>query len=268
LQIQKSMKRKKRAAWLILLLLLIASPCFVTYRAVRQEQLNHILTVAIKHNNSSAVLAAIRAGADPNCREYSSTPSPLWKVWLKRLKGDRNPRDRGDPVLSVAFSLHEQYEDFQPPLVVPYQDTSVIKMLVEAGADCNSVTKDGSTPLLQAVEWTGPETVRLLLDHKAAVNVKDKDGITPLLIAVGEPNTTIAKLLVVRGADIAARDNSGLTPLMHAAQEGTPDMVRYLLLQHADKEARDNRGKTALQHAKDAYNFHAARLLKQAGATQ
>lgn len=250
----------------VLLLLLITFPCVFTYRAARQQHLDHILIAAVGRNDPEAVRAALHDGADPNCRVYSHAPTPIWRAWLNRFRG--MPDTIGsNPVLMVALSLHEQYEDYQPPLIVAYRDNRVIKILVEAGADANSVSKDGSSALVQAVEWTGVETVQLLLDHRANVNSRDRDGANALLVAVGKPDTAVARLLVTRGAEIDSRDNGGMTPLMHAAEAGTPEMLRFLLQQQADNEARDNNGKTAIQYARGSYNFTAVRLLETARAS-
>ena len=260
------MKSNRRAVWIALILVLIAVPCVLTCLAVRQEQLDRSLMFAIKRNEPNAVLKALHAGASPNCRNSSSATGPIWKVLLEYLRGNRKNSTQGDTALSVAISMHEQYDNSRGTLVVPYEDTRVIRMLVEAGADPNLRSIDGSNPILQAVEWTDVRTVRLLLDHNGAVDLKDKDGTTPLMIAVGKPTIRIALMLMERGANVEATDNDGRTPLMHAARQGTPDMMRCLLRYHPDIAARDNKGMTALQHAKAAFNSHAERILKTAGS--
>jgi hypothetical protein len=62
-----------------------------------------------------------------------------------------------------------------------YDNRDVIKLLVDAGADVNARTPDGSTPLVSAVGR--PCNLRPLLDSGADLNARDKWGRNALQVA-------------------------------------------------------------------------------------
>ena len=57
---------------------------------------------------------------------------------------------------------------------------SLIPQMVELGADPNSTSSIGTTPLHWAVVWNNFEAVEELVKYDIDVNAKDIDGITPL----------------------------------------------------------------------------------------
>jgi len=60
-----------------------------------------------------------------------------------------------------------------------------MKMLVERGADVNTICPlDGTTALQNAVVFGDPEAVRLLLSRGADVTAQNKKGETALVIAM------------------------------------------------------------------------------------
>ena len=87
--------------------------------------------------------------------------------------------------------------------------------------------------LFSAVGHGDVERVRILLDSGADVNSLDDNGITALHRAAVEGKTETAALLLDRGADVNPRDNSGYTPLGRAL--GKPRMEE-LLRQHGGVE--------------------------------
>lgn len=75
-----------------------------------------------------------------------------------------------------------------------------------------------------------------LVKAGADVNRRDKDGTTPLMLAVQkEINADVIEALIKNGADVNARDNYGWTPLMLAAQQNrNPEITKLLLDAGAD----------------------------------
>jgi hypothetical protein len=80
--------RRKRTALLTLLLLigLIAVPVVLTWREVRQEQLNHALIAAVDRNEAAGVRRLLRQGADPNAQVHTDDKRSLWKQVWDRLR--------------------------------------------------------------------------------------------------------------------------------------------------------------------------------------
>ena len=76
----------------------------------------------------------------------------------------------------------------------------LVGMLVQRGADVNSRTKSGTTPLHTAVLYGRFEVAEYLLDKGSDVNAKSASGATPLSLADTARFQRIAKLLRERGA--------------------------------------------------------------------
>ena len=95
--------------------------------------------------------------------------------------------------------------------------------------------------------------IKKLLDSGADVNVRDTDGISPLhLAASNNENPEIIKALIEAGADANARNVNGFTPLHFAAGHNkNPDVITALLKGNADGTARDINGNTPFQYAHD-----------------
>ena len=120
---------------------------------------------------------------------------------------------------------------------------TVAHMLLNIGADVNTQSMYGTTPLMVAIaRGCGPDYVRLL--GEPAQDAK-RMPCYPVEVA------RTVSLLLEHGAKSEAHDGNGATPLMRAAQTGNLDVVRLLLAHGADLEARDNKGNSALQYAKN-----------------
>lgn len=158
------------------------------------------------------------------------------------------------------------------------------RVLVDAGADMDSVDPDGATALVIAIINANYDFAAFLLEAGANPNVVDvKASMGPLYAAVdmhrlaighGRPNprspderdsVDIVQLLLARGADPNAKltapimqrhhtagDSSlgeGATPLMRAAKSGDVALMRLLLAAGADPSATLPNGTTALMFA-------------------
>src|SRR5262249_24584475 len=91
--------------------------------------------------------------------------------------------------------------------------------------------------LLENAVLADANTIRMLLDHGADVNSVDPTGRTSLMYAVGSDllNLDVVKLLIDRGADVNAKDqhkqagDSGLTVLDIAKLHGDTPIVDLLV---------------------------------------
>jgi hypothetical protein len=81
-----------------------------------------------------------------------------------------------------------------------FQGGSVIRLLLEHGADINVQTDAGLTPLYRASSYGLLEVVRLLLEHGAEVEVKNKYGKTALQEAAERGHDEVVELLREHGA--------------------------------------------------------------------
>jgi ankyrin repeat protein len=134
--------------------------------------------------------------------------------------------------------------------------TDVIKALLEAGADIQATTDDGTTPLMAAA-GLGRTTFQ--------------PGIQRGRRSVGAEEAV--KLLLDAGANVNAVNEADFTALHGAAFRGLDEVIKILVDRGADLNARDYRGRTAYRIAegsKQSFQFQAypgtAEYLKSLGA--
>ena len=110
----------------------------------------------------------------------------------------------------------------------------VVQALVEAGADPVALTRDGSTPLIEAAQGIGNrEVVEFLLQHPAVkerINVINKDNFTALSGASSEGHVSIVKLLLEKGADPTIPDGE-FSPLNKAKNGQIKDLLNNYINQ-------------------------------------
>ena len=122
----------------------------------------------------------------------------------------------------------------------PHPD--VITYLVKTGIDVNNQDQDGVSALHWACERGHYSIVKLLLDHGANVNSVTKKGETPLHYT--SPNTQMIKLLLDSGVRVNATDIDGMTALHWAAERGQFDLVKTLLQFGSDINSTNNEEET------------------------
>jgi ankyrin repeat protein len=133
-------------------------------------------------------------------------------------------------------------------LAVHRGSEGIVKTLLDLGADVNArVGGTDDTALKWAVITNKGSIVRVLLEHGANVSNIDKRGWTVLLWAAAYGLSGMVKQLLAYGADLAAASqNRRWTALHVAAESNSWDTVRTLLNGGADPLARTRDGKTAL----------------------
>ncbi len=119
--------------------------------------------------------------------------------------------------------------------------------------------------LLQALKRCDFEKVKDLIKKGADVNSKSKTGVTPLQRFCSKGHIDDVKFLVEQGADIHARDDSGETPL-HWAILGDLDVVKFLIENGADVNAKDGMDLTPLYWAVVNHKLEIAEYLRSKGA--
>ncbi len=108
-------------------------------------------------------------------------------------------------------------------------DITVMRLLLEKGADPSIATFAGTTALMAAagVNWmTGQtyteskeasmEAVQLCLDKGGDVNAKNSMGVTAVIGAANRGSDDILEFLVKKGARLDIKDKEGRTPLVWA----------------------------------------------------
>ncbi|KAH8018304.1 hypothetical protein HPB51_001860 [Rhipicephalus microplus] len=124
---------------------------------------------------------------------------------------------------------------------------AVVKQLIKHGANVNSVSDTGSTPVRSACFMSHLEVVMYLVDHGADIAIPNYNGGTCLINSV--QNVRLCRFLLHRGADVNAQDVQKNTALHYAIQKHRLDATRLLLQQHANPFLRNRYGDDLLQTA-------------------
>lgn len=182
------------------------------------------------------VRALLRRGAEVNPKDELGMTALLFAVGASPT-GMRNWRGKKPPDNAETTSR-----------------LTIARDLLDCGANPNSETHKGETPLMWAV-WNGQiEIARLLLERGA--DASSAPGTRALVIAVEDGLTDAAEMLLAHGADPNSRDHRGWIPLHVAAGRGYVDLVSLLLAHGTRANTRDETGSTALMSA--ARNGHVA----------
>ena len=124
-------------------------------------------------------------------------------------------------------------------------DPVKVNVAITAGANVETKSPDGLTPLGQAAICFDPRVVKTLLDAGAKVDGSDAQGWTPLMWAQSE---SVVAALLEAGANVNATNQDGETPLMFAKDAA---IARRLIQAGADIHVRNKAGKTALDQKKE-----------------
>lgn len=139
-----------------------------------------------------------------------------------------------------------------------HQQMSVecLSMLVETGkADIDKrATSNGKTPLLESLDGYFKETTLKLIEYGADCSIVDKDGNGPLHISLQSHNSNpeVIEALLRAGADLNLRNKSGQTPLDVMFSRNSPvfDLMNVMIQAGADINTRDSKtGATLLFRA-------------------
>ena len=126
---------------------------------------------------------------------------------------------------------------------------SVVRSLLDAGADIEEKDEIRRTPLLLASENGHTAVMRLLLEQGADIDAKDEKDRTLLHLASERGNIAAVDLLLKEGVDINAKQHDESTALHLAVIYGHESLVELLLETGANIEARNIYGNTALHLA-------------------
>lgn len=133
----------------------------------------------------------------------------------------------------------------------------IAMMLLQAGADVNTVAANGSSPLIYAASADKPRVVRELLRLGANPDYVRGDGMIPLMFAVTNRNVETVRILTPLTSSSLLNNSRFIhgDHIIHAAvKTGDPDLVEALIRSEISLDVRDRLGKTPLLYA--ARNGH------------
>ncbi len=106
--------------------------------------------------------------------------------------------------------------------------TDIVILLIEAGAELDSISSFGITAISEAAREGHIEVVELLIDADADISITS-GYTTPLMNAISEGHLEIVELFIDEGIDINAQIENGTAALFWAVLDENVEIVELLL---------------------------------------
>lgn len=223
------------------------------------------LIFSLMNGHYDAAIALLDSKADPNLAHKSGV-TPLYaavdahtmpesnRPSPKEVDNDATSFDAIQSLVAHGANVNAQLKSQQP-----------YRTKLDRGDD--TMLGAGTTPLVRAAKAADASVVKFLLEKGADPKLAGRGGITPLMAAAGvgtkEEDTTgrhktaadmieSIKLCLAAGVDINAVESTGRTALHGAALQGFDPVVQYLVEQGAKLDVKDRNGRTALDLASGA----------------
>jgi hypothetical protein len=161
----------------------------------------------------------------------SVTHDDTWQRIIAMVIGDRR-----DDVLQFLLTLKIAMKVENTDILSAVLDGNLYltNLLLEKGADPNTLYPDGDTPLIKACRAGHLEVVRCLLKWKARDDGFNEAGDNALLLACRMRDILLVRLLTLDTTTINAHSATGPTALVYACHSNDPELVDVLLLAGAD----------------------------------
>ncbi len=233
---------------------------------INQADANGItpLVMAITNNHLEAAKFLVESGAGPNMSDWWGR-TPLWSAVEMR---DRDLARGGEHDINreLAFELIRMLLDRGANPNARTKEVPPVRRFVEPLGDLSWVDFTGQTPFLRAALSGDISVMRLLLERGADPNLATDAGTTPLMAAAGvnwvvaqtyteskEAQMEAVKLCLEKGADVNAKNSMGITAIIGAANRGADDILEFLVQHGARLDVKDKEGRTPLTWAEGVF---------------
>jgi ankyrin repeat protein len=224
------------------------------------------LIEAITNNHVEVATYLIGHGADVNAQDWYGR-TPLWAaVETRNMDVDNatfeNSIDRA-PFLELIKLLLDRGAN---PNARTKEQMPVRPQFLRVTGTLEWVDFTGMTPFLYAARAGDVTVMRLLLERGADPNITTFSGTTALMAAAGvnwqfsqtydegpEHLLEAVKICADLGQDVNAVNSMGVTALMGAANRGSDDIIKFLVSKGADLNAKDKEGRTAVTWAEGVF---------------
>ncbi|RFU27758.1 hypothetical protein B7463_g8575, partial [Scytalidium lignicola] len=202
-------------------------------------------------------------GADISLADYSERSAFIYAIDYNQIEIVRLLLERG-------VKLHGTEQGEQAPLFRALDNDSVVKLLLEHGAEINVRSSYGQTPLMVAAEYGYEASLKLLLSYDAAIDLemaRNKGdmigGWTALMYGVDSGTEEVVRLLAEAGANVNHQVYDGSTPVHQAVNNGT---IKKLMEFRPDVNIPNIDDNMPLHFVRRGMPLEHAQLLVHAGA--
>nr|CAH7722319.1 unnamed protein product [Callosobruchus chinensis] len=229
--------------------------------------------VAAKYGNLQTLLLLLEDNGDPLYKnKKGETPLHLASRgcrpdvvlhlinYVKEKKGD-------EKAASYVNELNENDESALHYVETPHSDRTVVKFLLENGANVNLLTKQHESAF-HYVALAGNNDVLMEMiahmtptDAQKALNRQNEHGWTPLLIASRKGHIDLVNNLLANHARVDVFDNDGRSALHLASEQGYLHVCDSLLTNKAFINSKSRNGRTALHLAAMNGYIHLVKFL-------
>jgi ankyrin repeat protein len=108
------------------------------------------------------------------------------------------------------------------------QNETIVKALLNAGANPNLSSKNKQTPLMKVSQKNNATIANILCEYGARLDDRNEEGQTALHQASEENYIEVAKILINHGASINIENSNFLTPIAQSIIKGNLEMIELL----------------------------------------
>ena len=200
-------------------------------------------------------------------RHSTAVESPATKVAL-RSAIQHNKHRAVEQLLTYGVPADGGLGDDNLKVAIREKDPESVRLLLQYGADSNSVDKDGLTPLHSATKLSFLRAAELLLEYGADPNFSDSTGTdSPLAMAVNENKFDFVQIYLNHGGKVDSEMSDGNTFLVKAiTQSASATIIESMLRHGAYPDTKNGEGVTPLFAAIQARRPDLIALLLESGA--
>jgi len=166
------------------------------------------LMYASHNNNPEIVKMLLDNDANPNIQDQDGNTALIWAAKHTYI----------DIVFVKGGNPDIQKEKTAFNLAAIRNNTKIVQMLLDKGANPDIQNIKGKTALIKAAKYNNIEIVQILLDKDANPNIQNNEGDTALIWAVRNHNPEIVQILLGEGANLDIQNRDGRTALIEAVQ--------------------------------------------------
>ena len=127
--------------------------------------------------------------------------------------------------------INERNQFNRTPLhfAVESDNLEMVKLLINAGSDVNSVAMNSLTPLFSAVATGDIEIVKFLVSSGADLKCRNQQQDTVIHLAIKLGNIELVRFFASKGVDLTAKNDKGQTPVIVAKNYKKDDIMQFLV---------------------------------------